>query len=277
MASPTPALPTPGPIVRSLIIVLVKAIRHKTLRRLLPKQVGLFHISDICIKTRQNGTLSEAFAMQFVANHTPIPVPKVHYAFIHKGTSYIVMQHIKGQTAANGWTSRSDESKERILEQLRGMITELRSVTPPEGTKVSSVEGGPFYDCRLPSQLYWGPYASVREFHEALVNNIPWDADYTKYPDLIELFDFYRQAENKLVLTHGDLSSLNILVRGDRVVGIIDWETAGWFPKYWEYTTAKCVNPNNLFWADVVDQFVTPMPDEWKMDFIRRRYFGDLP
>ncbi|UZP40971.1 hypothetical protein NXS19_008787 [Fusarium pseudograminearum] len=195
--------------------------------------------------------------MQFVANHTPIPVPKVHYAFIHKGTSYIVMQHIKGQTAANGWTSRSDESKERILEQLRGMITELRSVTPPK--------------------LYWGPYASVREFHEALVNNIPWDADYTKYPDLIELFDFYRQAENKLVLTHGDLSSLNILVRGDRVVGIIDWETAGWFPKYWEYTTAKCVNPNNLFWADVVDQFVTPMPDEWKMDFIRRRYFGDLP
>ncbi|KAM0384197.1 hypothetical protein ACHAPZ_001734 [Fusarium culmorum] len=215
--------------------------------------------------------------MQFVANHTSIPVPKVHYAFIHEGTSYIVMQHIKGQMAANGWTSRSDESKARILEQLRGMITELRSVIPPEGTKVSSVENGPFYDCRLPPRLYWGPYASVREFHEALVNSIPWDADYTKYPDLIELFDFYRQAENKLVLTHGDLSSLNILVRGDRVVGIIDWETAGWFPKYWEYTTAEYVNPNNLFWADVVDQFITPMPDEWKMDFIRRKYFGDLP
>ncbi|KAG8358290.1 hypothetical protein FVEN_g4216 [Fusarium venenatum] len=123
------------------------------------------------------------------------------------------------------------------------MVTELRSVTPPEGTKVSSIEGGPFYDCRLPSRLYWGPYASVRKFHEALVDNIPWDAEYTNYPDLVELFEFYRQVENEIVLTHGDLSSLNILARGDRVVGIVDWETAGWFPAYWEYTTARYVNP----------------------------------
>lgn len=29
-----------------------------------------------------------------------------------------------------------------------------------------------------------------------------------------------------LVFTHGDLSSLNILACGDKVVGIVDWETA---------------------------------------------------
>ncbi|KAL3594120.1 hypothetical protein FPOAC2_08425 [Fusarium poae] len=98
------------------------------------------------------------------------------------------MQHIKGKMAVHGWTSRSDESKPRILEQLRGMVVELRSVKPPEGTKVSSVEGGPFYDCRLPSRLYWGPYASVHEFHGALIDNIPWDVDYTNYPDLVGLF-----------------------------------------------------------------------------------------
>jgi len=34
------------------------------------------------------------------------------------------------------------------------------------------------------------------------------------------------------VFTHGDLSSLNVLVRGDQIVGIIDWETAGWYPSY---------------------------------------------
>lgn len=37
-----------------------------------------------------------------------------------------------------------------------------------------------------------------------------------------------------IVFTHGDLSSLNILARVDDIVGIIDWETAGWYPSYWE-------------------------------------------
>lgn len=156
------------------------------------------------------------------------------------------------------------------------MVTELRSVDSPEGVKVSSVDSGPFYDCRLPSRLHWGPYASVREFHEALVDNIPWDADYANYPDLRELFAFYQQADNKLLLAHGDLSSLNIIVRHDNVVGIVDWETAGWFPAYWEYSTAKYVNHNNLFWADPVDRFITPMSEEWKMDSVQRRDFGDF-
>lgn len=214
--------------------------------------------------------------MQFVASHTSIPVPKVHYAFTHKGTSYIVMQHIKGHMAAQGWVRRSDESKKRVLEQLSCMVTELRSVKPPDGTGVSNINGGSFFDCRLPSRLYWGPYASVREFHEALADNLPWDADYTEYPDIAELFAFYRQTGNELVLTHGDLSSLNILVSGDRVVGIVDWETAGWFPPYWEYTTAKYVNPHNQFWESAVDHFIRPLPEEWKMESIRRRYFGDF-
>jgi hypothetical protein len=36
------------------------------------------------------------------------------------------------------------------------------------------------------------------------------------------------------VLTHGDLSSFNILLRDDEVVGIIDWEITGWSPYYWD-------------------------------------------
>jgi len=89
---------------------------------------------------------------------------------------------------------------------------------------------------------------------------------------------FYREASEAddvpLVLTHGDLSSLNIMVQGDTVVGIVDWETAGWFPKHWEYTCAKYVNPYNPFWADPIDDFLEPMPRELEMENIRRKYFG---
>jgi len=82
--------------------------------------------------------------------------------------------------------------------------------------------------------------------------------------------------QTALVFTHGDLSSLNILASGDDIVGIVDWETAGWYPAYWEYTTAWHVNPQNEFWRDEVDKFLQPMPEELAMEKIRRKYFGDI-
>jgi aminoglycoside phosphotransferase len=140
---------------------------------------------------------------------------------------------------------------------------------------VGNVDGGPFFDCRLPSKLFWGPFETVRAFHEALVDGANLDANYEGLPEgLARLFEFFRQAPDELVLTHGDLSSLNVLVRGDEVVGIIDWETAGWFPPSWEYVTAKNVNPYNTFWADEVDHFLDPMRLELEMDNIRRKYYG---
>lgn len=38
--------------------------------------------------------------------------------------------------------------------------------------------------------------------------------------------------------THGDLASLNIMVRNGNITGIIDWDTRGCFPAWWEYTAA---------------------------------------
>lgn len=216
--------------------------------------------------------------MRFVASHTSIPVPKVYYAFTYKGSSYNVMRHIKGQKAGRLWGRRTEESKTQILNQVRGMIKELRSIPPPETAGVSSIDGGPFYDCRLPTKSYWGPFTTVRQFHEALVG-MDLDTDYVLDDDLAELFEFYRQYQHSgdgLVLTHGDLSSFNILVQGDNVVGIVDWETSGWFPAYWEYSCTKYVNPQNQFWENEVDKFLAPRPHEWKIETIRRKYFGDF-
>lgn len=37
------------------------------------------------------------------------------------------------------------------------------------------------------------------------------------------------------VLTHGDLSPQNVMVKDGQVVAILDWETFGWYPDFWEY------------------------------------------
>lgn len=268
-----------GPLVQALIILYVKMRYQIFVRRLWKPHSpgGVMSLFGYCIKIKAHDNMAEAYAMQFVAQQTSIPVPKLICAFMYKNCTYIVMSRIKGRMIFERWRERSDESKRRIFEQLRVMITELRSIPVPDGIGVGSVTGGPFYDCRLPTKHHWGPFSTVRAFHQELANGIDPDLDYEDLPERMpELFRFYRQASNTLVFTHGDLSSFNIMVQDDKVAGIIDWEMSGWLPMYWEYSCAKDAAPLNTFWAEEIDHFLTPMPYEFEMEMIRRRYFGDF-
>ncbi|KAI1084874.1 kinase-like domain-containing protein [Whalleya microplaca] len=263
-----------GPLTRLLVVLIIKMQANEYLRHLWKKPVGLHAISNIYIKVKPIDNLTEAYAMQFVAQNTSIPVPKLYCAFVFKGRTYTVMKKIEGDMVGRGWENRTEESRKRILGQIRDMLDQLRSLNPPEGEGIASAEGEAFCDWRLPSKPLWGPFTTIRDFHEALINGINLDVNCQNVPpDLAELVTFYRQPFGKPVFSHGDLSKQNILVKGDSVVGIIDWETAGWLPNYWEYTCTRGVLPWYAFSQEEVDQFLLPMHHELGMDMIRRKYF----
>ncbi|KAG6098809.1 hypothetical protein E4U30_007499 [Claviceps sp. LM220 group G6] len=167
------------------------------------------------------------------------------------------METIHGQRLVANWVQRSSTSKAKILEQLRLVANEMRKIEVPEDVGI--------YDTRLPGQSHWGLFPSISAFHRHLRNGI--------VPE--DIRDPERLWGNP-VFTHGDLSSLNILAKGDEVVGILDWETAAWMPCYWEYTAARDANPQNLFWREEVDKLLTPIPQAWEAEAIRKKYFGDL-
>ncbi|KAL8923766.1 MAG: hypothetical protein Q9208_004414 [Pyrenodesmia sp. 3 TL-2023] len=233
-----------------------------------------------CIKTHPWLTLADAATLQFIAQHTSIPVPKVYCAFEHKGQVFIVMEFIKGRMLTYGWTSRTPESKAKIHQQLRHMIAELRTLPHPEHLGIANVTGGRLFDPRLPGKsLDFGPFKTIEEFHLHLREG--WDRERCRTlpsdrrDEIYELVDQH-EGTWPICFTHGDLSSLNILARGDEVVGIVDWDTAGWYPSYWEYTTAWHVNPFNDFWQEEVDNFLEPMPRELAMEQTRQKYFKDF-
>lgn len=169
---------------------------------------------------------------------------------------------------------RDEDSKGKLLSQLSGMIREMREIRPSEGSKVASVDGGSLYDGRIPGPtLRFGPFHTVQDFHQHLRSGM--ESNSRLDPKVQELI----KQQNKswpLLFTHGDLSSLNILVRGDNIVGMIDWETAGWYPSYWEYTAAYQVNPQNSFWAHEIYKFLQPMPEDLAMERVRQKYFRDF-
>lgn len=212
--------------------------------------------------------------MHFISRNTSIPVPKVLCVFKHSGRTYILMERISGEIIGSGWLKRSEQSKATLLAQLAKMVTEMRELRPPEGVGIASVDGGSLYDCRVPGQtMRFGPFRAAQEFHRHLRRGMEFD------PGLdAEVQDLVKQQDGSwpLVFTHGDLSSLNILVRGEDIVSLIDWETAGWYPSYWEYTCAYQVNPQNTFWVNEIDKFLQPMPDELAMERLRQKHFGDV-
>ncbi|PYH49141.1 uncharacterized protein BP01DRAFT_400383 [Aspergillus saccharolyticus JOP 1030-1] len=63
----------------------------------------------------------------------------------------------------------------------------------------------------------------MEEFHRNIRMGIDFDPDQEAVAQ--GLIKMYQTKTWPLVLTPGDLNSLNILVRDDNIVGIIDWET----------------------------------------------------
>ncbi|KAJ7787353.1 hypothetical protein B0H14DRAFT_2202251, partial [Mycena olivaceomarginata] len=104
---------------------------------------------------------TEIATMQYVAQHTDIPVPRVWLSFTWGTSDYIVMDHIKGVTLFDalclGYIQES--GKEDILTgQLAYYMLQLRSLAPPpNSTAISSVIGGPVKCARLFSDPEFGP------------------------------------------------------------------------------------------------------------------------
>lgn len=250
------------------------------------RNMGVFHISSkLCLRCCERTLLNEGRSMQIVKQNTSIPVPKVYCSFKHRGRVYILMERMPGKSLSDGWVFRSDESKANILAQLRPMIVELRKVPrppPQDGVHnadvVSGMDGGQFYDGNLPNKRFWGPFATIKDFHRELrggLMGLPDEYTEERFTDLRTLMALHESyVASPPVLTHGDLSANNILADGDTVTGIIDWETAAWMPAYWEYTNAWHVNPYNPYWQEEVGKFLEKWPQELEMEKLRRKFFN---
>ncbi|CEJ58686.1 hypothetical protein PMG11_07335 [Penicillium brasilianum] len=222
----TASLNSSKPVNSNVVYRCLTLLAIRILKRIRPREGNVLMLTDgLCVKYGRRVQLSEASTMRFISQHTSIPVPRVLCAFTRSGRTYIVMERIKGDMIGRGWVKRSEDSKAKLLTQLAGKVREMRDLQPPPGIGVASVVRGSLFDCRVPGpSLRFGPFDTVQDFHRCLRMGMEFDSRLDP-----EIHDLIKQQSKSwpLVFTHGDLSSLNILVRGDDIVGIVDWETAG--------------------------------------------------
>ncbi|KAJ7089794.1 kinase-like domain-containing protein [Mycena belliarum] len=180
---------------------------------------------------------SEAEAMQFVANNTCIPVPKVHRVYKYHAITFIEMEFIPGKEASVLYNMAPPDQR-AILEELESYVRQIRSLVPPTPELVASVCGNHCLDHRIGLKPA-GPFSSHDEFHHFLRRNVDLsDWDPGRFAAVV------RAHREKYVSTfaHGDLAPRNVLVHKGRISAIIDWDCAGWRPEYWEVTKSRFVS-----------------------------------
>ncbi|KAE8144794.1 kinase-like domain-containing protein [Aspergillus avenaceus] len=148
---------------------------------------------------------NEAVALQLVEKYTSVPAPIWIDDYEENGHTTLIMTQVRGAPLNQVIDRLSYQELEQLSASLKTAIHQIRRIPNQTSFRFANTLGGPLYDHRL----------------ETSTSTIP----YLSHP--------YRS-----FFSHADLNSRNILISRGRLAGIVDWECAGFFPEYWEYTKA---------------------------------------
>ena len=200
--------------------------------------------------------VEESRALKF-AHSLQLPVPTVHDVTASSSETEIVIDFIDGECLEEAWQSMDLEQKQSIAVQVRQIVTTMRQAGS-ESRKIGSFEG-PVRDCRQFSDYWGGPFESVSEFNLFTLDLLR-GTPLTIRKTLAEAFS---SCQSRIVLTHGDLTPRNIIVKEGRVQALLDWEYAGWYPEYWEYVKFFDRPTDCKDWKDYAEvMFDAPYPTE---------------
>ncbi|CAK7230975.1 hypothetical protein SCUCBS95973_007755 [Sporothrix curviconia] len=262
----------------------VRVALNTSARLFSPGQVPGIPISrHWMVKRDRYGHLTEAKTLQYLAAYTRVPVPVVCASFVRKGAAYIVMERPRGITLAQAYWTYSREDLLTIFAQLRSIIDNMRAIPIPRDTVmgVYSCVGGTIPSHR---QHYnaprCGPFETVEDFHwwirdhfhPDIVDRPPWINE-EDWADMEGVVDIQEAVSPRPVFTHGNLKPWNIIVSGTKVTSIIGWENAGWFPEYWEYTTACMGGNKGSRWKYELPYFLDPYMEELQMELVRLKHW----
>lgn len=184
---------------------------------------------------------NEFNTLDMIRRNTSIPVPTpLDVAVVPSSSSkplfpydgYLLTTRLPGTPLVRCEELLSDLDLGDYIAQMQGFLTELRRIPKTVGPEfdICNTSGGAIQDHRIRDGKPIGPFVNEAAFNQLLRN--PNDPS---------------RQNHRVFFTHADLNLRNILVdevtRADgstswHVSGIVDWENAGYYPEYWEYTKA---------------------------------------
>ncbi|KAH6875990.1 phosphotransferase enzyme family-domain-containing protein [Alternaria rosae] len=208
---------------------------------------------------------AELRSLQIVQAYTRIPAPKGIDTIQYRESSYLLMTGLHGHGIGQRLSTMTDGQLDAAAQDLKDYLTELRRIPNNTGSRFSICNslGGGILDWRIgDSQRKQLRFHDETEFNQFLTTDLPLDED-----AWIQISKSHG-VKHDIVFTHADLNLRNILVdEMGRISGIVDWECAGWYPEYWEYSKMHFTVRHTPRWiTDVVDQIFPAYRDELNVE-----------
>ena len=205
---------------------------------------------------------AEARSLDLVERYTEIPAPRVIDTFETPQHSYLLMTRVPGQPVGQILDVMTDGETKQVVSDLKKIVSELLQIPNAIGFqfRICNSLGEGFLDWRIPDSQHEDlRFKTEADFNEYLTRPF-WD-------ETRKLAAKSHDTHHKIVFTHGDLNMRNILAINGKVTGIVDWENAGWFPEYWEFTKAHYTARSSIRWlADIIDQVFEGYREELKVE-----------
>ncbi|PYH44074.1 kinase-like protein [Aspergillus saccharolyticus JOP 1030-1] len=178
---------------------------------------------------------AEALNACFVKENTTIPVPTIIADHKDSGHTLTLMTRIPGEPLNVAWPKLTDSEKEKIAEQTAEYLLQLRAL---QSDCIKGVGDHPTYShwlyeedgqANAPCPFFTSDEETWNGLARRLNPAVPEKARrrLRSYMPPVEPFTF----------THNDLTHVNIMVKDGELTGIIDWEGAGYYPVWWQYTS----------------------------------------
>lgn len=203
----------------------------------------------------------ELEAMLFVTPRIPNISPKVHRTYRRPDGLFIEMDFISGQRLDKVWKDLAPHRRKEIVEVVANYVERFHMLKQPASLDlaVGSTRGGPFKDGRISTQPI-APFKIIGNFHLLLRRNVPLEKCKAVFGD-----DVYQchQRTYRTLFAHADVCARNIILDHADTPVILDWEFAGWWPEYWEYTKCYFTMFEDLpEWLELIDETFRAYPLE---------------
>jgi len=184
----------------------------------------------IKVKAWQKDMELEADTIALVISKCPsVPVPQVLYNWVDTewNRSFLIMKAIAGKDLNKMWPLLDHKGHTAIAETIAGYCKELARQKSDEiksGTGRGVMEH--FLSPEIPDdEPSWKPYLLGPQLPEPLQRHLK------------------EQPKMDYSFAHCDLGPTNIIISedGSQVNGVIDWESAGYYPDFW-IATKPCVS-----------------------------------
>ncbi|KAF1952359.1 hypothetical protein CC80DRAFT_495427 [Byssothecium circinans] len=212
---------------------------------------------------------NEVAAIKLVERYTDIPVPKIYHSAFTADEGCIKMSLMPGLKLEICWDDLDDDVKERLCREIWEMALKLREIPKPP-------EISHYFQCNADGTASNDVLITPARLENTDPAPLATDAAVRQ-----RIYDRYyhfngRRYEKELpsmlprsslsVFTHVDIAPRNIMVDKDaHVCGILDWESAGWYPDYWEY--ANIMKPTmDEDWQAWMDRMA---PQRWDIEGIK--------